>query len=58
MKKLMAIFVSVAMVSSLLIGCGGVKVYTDPSQIISVKVGEEFIIALAENPTIIIVGEK
>lgn len=53
MKRLMAIFVLAAVISSLLIGggCVGPKIYSDPSQTISVNVGQEFIIALDSNPT-------
>jgi len=50
MKRLRAIFVLVAVVGSLLAACGTAepKVYNDPSQIISVKVGQEFIISLVD----------
>ena len=53
MKRLMAIFVLTAVISSLLIGCvpPETKVYSEPSQTIKVKVEQEFIIALDENPT-------
>jgi inhibitor of cysteine peptidase len=53
MKRLMAIFVLAAVISSLLIGCvtPGTKVYNEPSETIKVKVGQGFIIALEENPT-------
>lgn len=50
MKRLMTLFILTAVVSSLLVGCGP-KVYSDPAQTIEVKVGQEFIIALEENPT-------
>ena len=53
MKRLMAVFVLAAVISSLLTACGAVepKVYDDPSQKISVNVGQEFIVELDENPT-------
>jgi len=38
---------------TMLLSCSpaGLKVYTDPDQTISVNTGQEFIIALGENPT-------
>jgi inhibitor of cysteine peptidase len=53
MKRFMTILVVAAVIGILLTACGtaGPKVYSDPSQIISVKVGQNFIIALDENPT-------
>lgn len=48
-------FATVAMISilavSLIAGCGGVGVYTDPGQVINTTVNQEFIIALDSNPT-------
>jgi len=52
MKRLTAIFVLAAVISSLLIGCvPWAKVCTDPAETIEIKVGESFIIALDSNPT-------
>jgi predicted secreted protein len=53
MKKLMVIFVLAAAITSLLTGCAPAepKTYSDPAQAIEVKVGQEFIIALDENPS-------
>jgi inhibitor of cysteine peptidase len=53
MKRLMTILVVAAVMSSLFTACGTAEpeVYSDSSQTISVKVGQEFIIALNENPT-------
>jgi len=53
MKRLMTILALAAVISSLLIACGtaGPKIYDDPGQTISVKVDQEFIIALEANPT-------
>ncbi len=48
MKRLMAILVVAAVISGLFTACGAAapKVYSDPGQAISIKVGQEFIIAL------------
>lgn len=50
MKRLIAILVLVAVISSLFIACGPAEpeVYSEPAQTISVNVGQEFIIALKD----------
>jgi len=50
MKRVVTTFVLAVVVSSLLTACSTAepKVYSDPSQTISVKVGQEFIIALKD----------
>jgi len=50
MKRLMAILVVAAVLSGLFTACGTAepKVYSDSGQAISVKVGQEFIIALKD----------
>ena len=52
MKELMAIFLLAAVIGSLVAGCcPTAKAYSDPSQAISVDVGQEFVMALDSNPT-------
>ena len=53
MKRFMAILVVAAVMSSLFTACGTAepKVYSNPVQAINIKIGQEFIIALGENPT-------
>ena len=52
MKKLLSVLVLGIFTMGLLVGCtGGAAVYTDASQTIDAKVGQEFVIALESNPT-------
>jgi inhibitor of cysteine peptidase len=52
MKKLLSVLVLGAFTAGLLVGCtGGAVTYTDASQTIDAKAGQEFIIALESNPT-------
>ncbi len=51
MKKCLLLVMAAVIATSLVVGCGGVKTYTDPEQTIKVKVNQEFIIALGSNPT-------
>ena len=52
MRKLLALVLTAILMVSLLAGCGGgVKTYTDPEKTISVRIEQEFIIALDSNPT-------
>lgn len=51
MKKYLLLVMAAVIVTSLLVGCGGIKTYTDPEQTIKVKVNQEFKIALGSNPT-------
>ena len=48
-----ALSIAVALMISLVSGCGlgGVKVYSDPGQAITVRVDQQFIITLESNPT-------
>jgi len=51
MKKFL-ILVMMALVSiSVVAGCGGIKTYTDLKEVISLRVNQEFVIALGSNPT-------
>ena len=51
MKKLLALVLTSIVMVSLMTGCGGVKTYTDPEKTISVRIEQEFVIALDSNPT-------
>ncbi len=52
MKRLFTLVLLVLMLAILVPGCGGgVETYTDSGQAITVKVGQEFIIALGSNLT-------
>ena len=51
MKKYLLLVMAAVIVTSLVVGCGGIKTYTDPEQTIKVKVNQEFKIALGSNPT-------
>ncbi len=52
MKKLLVLVAVAVMAVFLVAGCvSGVKTYTDPGQVVSIDVNQEFVIALDSNPT-------
>ena len=52
MKKLAMLVIPLVIATCLVAGCGGgTKTYTDPGQVISTGVNQEFVIALGSNPT-------
>jgi inhibitor of cysteine peptidase len=51
MKKVLVLVAVVVLTLGLVAGCAGTKTYKDVGDSIDVSVGQEFIIALASNPT-------
>ncbi len=52
MKRFWVLLMALVLAVCLIAGCGdGVKTYADPEKTISIKIEQEFIIALDSNPT-------